>query len=72
MKHMPPVMSASSRLLERDLAVEAPLINPTPIIMALRTRRIRRLDKFRERTSLLVEALERISRAVRNIGVEDS
>ena len=72
MKHMPPVMSASVRLFELDLAVAAPLIIPTPMMTALSTRRIIRLERLRERTSLLVEALERISRAVRSIGVDDS
>ena len=72
MKHKPPVMSASSTLLDKDLEVDDPLMNPTPIMMALRTRRIRRLERFRDKTSLLVDALARISRAVLSMGVEES
>ena len=72
MKHSPPVISASSTLLDKDLEVDDPLMNPTPIMTALRTRRIRRLERFKDKTSLLVEALARISRAVLSMGVEES
>jgi len=73
MKHKPPAISDSSTLLlEKDLAEADLLMNPTPMMMALRTSRIKRLDRFRDRTSLLVEALDRMSRAVLRMGVEES